>query len=101
MRVRAGRGSLTSLGYDGSRRRVVDHLDPVEVDRTVMTTERHRPSPEPQLKSTTRWLYLVAVTGCAILAPLLLLKGEMEAGGGLLVLLLASLGGLVVASEDR
>ena len=66
-----------------------------------MITERHRTPPDPQLKSTTRWLYLVAVTGCAILAPLLLLNGDTQAGAGLLVLLFASLGGLVASSEDR
>ena len=66
-----------------------------------MIAERHRATPDPQMKSTARWLYLVAVTGCAIVAPLLLLSGDTEAGAGLLVLLFASLGGLVASSEDR
>ena len=66
-----------------------------------MITERHRKTPDPQMKSTARWLYLVAVTGSAILAPLLLLSGDMKAGAGLVVLLFASLGGLVASTDDR
>ena len=53
------------------------------------------------MKSKTRWLYLVAVTGCAIFAPVLLLRGDTEAGTGLLILLVVSLGGLVASSDDR
>ena len=53
------------------------------------------------MKSTARWLYLVAVTGSAMFAPVLLLRGDTEAGTGLLLLLLVSLGGLVASSEHR
>ena len=53
------------------------------------------------MKSTARWLYLVAVIGCAMLAPLLLLNGDGTAGAGLLLLLFMSLGGLVASTEDR
>jgi hypothetical protein len=94
-------GSLGGTGCDGSSKRVVDHPDPVEVEDTYMITERHRTGPDPQIKSTARWLYLVAVTGCSIFAPVLLLRGDTEAGAGLLILLFVSLGGLVASTEDR
>ena len=96
-----GGGSLGGIGCDGSGKRVVDHPDLVEVEGTVMNTQRQRPTPDPQVKSTARWLYLVAVTGCAIFAPVLLLREDTGAGTGLLALLFLSLGGLVASSEDR